>query len=207
MLINHLISMVCVFVCVITSSSHSANIWGDPIADQLLELVCKLKMVILALTESTVQFVACGCGAIKVLQDRRWPVEAVLHFCVSNLGSCHPCGRWFKRFHQPKHRYTAPTCYGAANGFRTVLRSTTESGWGFPPNSSGHKQNKQKNPHGCRTSTRVTNTAAPLSCCRLGSGASLRCHPCDIYFPAGVCDAVVRWTRACLSARVCVCLR
>lgn len=116
MLINHLISMVCVCVCVIISSSHSPNIWGDPIADQLLELVCKLKMFILVLTESTVQFVACGCRAIKVLQERRWPVGAVLHFCVSNLGSCHPCGRWFKRFHQPKHCYIAQTCYGAANG-------------------------------------------------------------------------------------------
>lgn len=43
-------------------------------------------MFILVLTESTVQFVACGCRAIKVLQERRWPVEAVLHFAFQILG-------------------------------------------------------------------------------------------------------------------------
>lgn len=50
-----------------------------------------------------------------------------------------------------------------------------------------------------RRSNRVTNTVERLSCCHLGSGASLHCHLCDIYFPAGVCDAVARGTRACLN--------
>lgn len=41
-------------------------------------------------------------------------------------------------------------------------------------------------------------TVERLSWCHLGSGAFLHCHLCDIYFPAGDCDADVR-------ARVSVC--
>lgn len=81
-------------VCLIISSSHSPNILGDPIADQLLELVCKLKMFILVLTESTVQFVACGCRAINTgAAIKKVASGGTVAFYVSNLGSRHPCGR------------------------------------------------------------------------------------------------------------------
>lgn len=176
----------------IISSSHSPNILGDPKADQLVELVCKLKTFILVLTESTVQFVACVCRAIKVLQERRWPVEAVLHFAFQILGLAIHVDVDFKR---ATEELMVQDCFEELN--RKWLRVSSK----IPQVTNKTK----KTTDNCRTSTRVTNTAELLSCCRLGSGASLRCHLCDIYFPAGVCDAVVRCS--CMSERVCVCLR
>lgn len=140
-----------------------------------------------------------SCGAAE---SKKGGVGGSVALCT-NLGSCYPCACWFNMFRQPKGFCILQRCHGAMvqDWFSGAQQKVVECFLQIPQVT---KKTKKQNNHDCWTSTRVTNKAERWSCCHLGSGASLRCHLCDIYYPADVWDGVVRghmrvWVHMCLS--------